>query len=109
MAVQLSKGLSSGGTAEYWRISPSMTVDVLTPSVAAAVEVYINSAARLALKRPVMHHDIDRTGSSPDSEAPHHISLTGADATAAIVSGDPRAALYTALKALPYFDGCTDC
>lgn len=100
MALKLSKELPSGATVEYWRVSPSLTVDLVDQTIHAKVMPYVNATARLAGKPPLP---------GPDPlEAPDHISMSGVDVITALQTGDPRPALYGVLKALPFFSGAED-
>lgn len=102
MALQIDKTTDDGYTVSYWRISPSVTFDVVEQRLYARVLPYVNAAARQAGKSPVMANVADF---DPESRL---VELTGAEAVAAIQTGEPRDALYGKLKTKIFFQGATD-
>ena len=100
MALKLAKTTDTGSSAEYWRVAPGFTYDVVEQQLTATVVLYVNEAARRAGKRPM--------NVRLDNDQPHGVSLSGTDADTAVKTGDPRAALYAVLKALPFFSGAED-
>jgi hypothetical protein len=98
MALKKAVDLENGGTAEYWRVAPSYTFNVVTGELLTHVNLYVNETARRADK-PDIH---------PDRDAPSPVTLAGAPALAAVQAGDHRAAVYEMLKGLPYFKGAQD-
>ena len=100
MAIKLVKTTDEGFSIEYWRISPDVSIDMAARTASAAVLVYKDAAARAAGKRPVR---VD-----PSFEDIRRIELSGNDLTAAMATGDTRAAMYGILKALPFFAGSED-
>lgn len=103
MALKLVKTTDEGFTVEYWRVSPTMTVDMVGRTAHGQVIGYVNAAARQAGKRPV------HAGSSVQGlmEA-ERVTLEGATFEAAIVTGELRDAMYAALKVHDFFAGSED-
>lgn len=106
MALKLAKTTVEGFSVEYWRIEPSiLTRFAETKTVSANVTVHMNAAARQAGKPPVRLTPRSIEG----SETAMRVVLEGSEATNALATGDPRAAMYAKLKALEFFAGATDC
>lgn len=102
MALKLSKNTPNGGAAEYWRVMPGMSIDVVAQQIIAPVMLYVNASSRQASKRPIHPSELEA------GDAPNSVTLTGADAIAALQTGDPRAALYAVLKTKDFFTGAED-
>jgi hypothetical protein len=107
MALRLAKTTAEGFSIEYWRIDPRMSVCFTTgaQSVQANVLAYVNATTRQAGKPAVRVSPRSIEG----ADAVGRVGLEGAEATAALVGGDPRAAMYAKLKALEFFAGSADC
>lgn len=101
MAIKKVVEKKDGGSAEYWRVSPYFTFDVVEGRLDASLLLYTNEVGRRAGKRRVEPLSVQGY--------PMNLVLEGADALAAVQSGDPRPALYGALKALPFFASSEDC
>ena len=56
MALQKSKTLPSGVTADYWRVT-KITLDVVNESALVVLSLYVNKAARDAGMQPVQSFD----------------------------------------------------
>ena len=56
MALQKSKTLPSGVTADYWRVT-RVTLDVVNESALVVLSLYVNKAARDAGMQPVQSFD----------------------------------------------------
>jgi hypothetical protein len=100
MGLKIDFEDDSGLVVGYWVVSPEFSYDVSTKSLHAQVRGYKSKAAKTAGKRPVnimMNPDI-----------PTSVELRGQDAKDAVMTGDPRTALYAVLKALPIFATATD-
>ena len=101
MGLQKSKELKSGFAATYWRVTPTVTVDLANHVAYGRLLAYKDKTARDAGKDPVELHDADL-----DTQT--HVTLDGADFEAAIVTGDLRAAMYTKVKTKDFFQDATD-
>jgi hypothetical protein len=102
VALQIDKTTDDGYTVSYWRVSPSVTYDVVEQRLYARVLPYVSAAARQSGKSPVMANVADF-----DAES-RLVELKGPDAVAAIVTGEPRDALYAKMKTKVFFQGATD-
>lgn len=100
MALQLEVITQFGATANYWRIMPTMSVDfgsaTTVQTINACMKCYLSQQARL-------------DGANPIDGLEQFITLSGADAEAALATGDPRAALYAQVKLLEQFVNAVDC
>jgi hypothetical protein len=103
MALQLSKTLRNGTSAEYWAISPNMIIDVVAQTVSAQIWLYATHTARTGNKSRINLIELEERPNIPQT-----ITLSGQAAIDAIKTGDPRTALYTVAKALEFFAGATD-
>lgn len=104
MALKMEKELTTGGKAEYWRVSPNMVVNVVDSVVSADVLLYVSEATRRAEKQPLPPHEAHGS----EDITPQRVTLTGATALAALQTGDPRPAMYAQLKTLPAFSAAID-
>jgi len=107
MALKLTKMTAEGFSVEYWRIEPTILSRFSgdTKTVSANVIVHVNAAARQADKPPVRLTPRSVEG----CETATRVVLEGSEATSALATGDPRAAMYAKLKALEFFSGAVDC
>lgn len=101
MALQIDKTTREGFTVSYWRVSPSVTYDVVAKRLTATVMPYVSAAARTADKPPA-HFD------SRDFDDARSVTLEGTAAENAIKTGEPRDAVYAHLKTLDFFSGAAD-
>jgi len=106
MALKKSVASRFGVGFEYWRVMPQIGVDFAEGTAQATLRVWLDAAARHANKEPVNIHEF----LTPESEPliREALSLSGADLTAALATGDLRAAFYAKLKALAFFVGAED-
>ena len=102
MALKLSKPMRDGGTAEYWRVAPTIHYEILTRTLVCHLMLYVNETARRTDKMPVPIPNLEAYENIPVAH------LEGDDAIAAMAAGDPRGALYIHLKALNFFSGAED-
>lgn len=102
MALKKAVATAEGFTVEYWRVNPTMSVDMVARTADAALLAYKDAAARAAGNRPLRSMMID---GMDDVRA---IRLAGADFESAIATGDLRAAMYAQLKTKDFFTGAED-
>jgi hypothetical protein len=93
MGIQVAITLPNGVTVNYHRIA--QVADQGNQTLAIQVESYVTQAIREA-------------GSSPVQVSSYFIDRTGWDTAKKADSGAWKA-LYTTLKALPFYAGATDC
>jgi hypothetical protein len=106
MALQKSFEDRNGNNYQYWRITPNISVDFAAKTARASLVGYVSAATRTAGKKAMPYQELLPRESH---QAAHNaLTLSGADFTAALTTGDLRAALYTKLKALTVFDGAVD-
>lgn len=104
MALRLAKTTEEGFSVEYWRVSPSIHVDMVEGTATATIIAYKDAAARQAGKRPVEV----RGPITEDYEQVRSVTISGADFTAAMAGGDFRDQMYAALKTKSFFTGSED-
>jgi len=102
MALKKAVVTAEGFTVEYWRVNPSMSIDLVARTVDAGILVYKDAAARQAGHKPI------RTMMVEGMDEVRSVRLAGQDFEDAIATGDFRAAMYTALKAKDFFAGSED-
>ena len=106
MALKKSVESSMGVSFEYWRVMPDIIVQFADGTARAHIMLWANQAARQADKMPGHTHDfMDLATAAAVQEA---LVLSGQDFTAALETGDLRAAFYVRLKALSFFTGAED-
>lgn len=94
--------MRDGSSAEYWRLSPVVHFDILTKSLEGIVMLYVNETARRADKLSVPIPQLEVVEGIPRAH------LEGQVAVDAMATGDPRPALYAAIKADAFFTEATD-
>lgn len=103
MALSKSVENNQGVAFSYWRVMPYISVDFAEGTARAHLRVWANQTARQNGKQPL---DVaDFTDTQPLDPA---LNLSGEDFTAALATGDLRAAIYGQLKALDFFAGAED-
>jgi hypothetical protein len=104
MALRLAKTTEEGFSVEYWRVSPSIHVDMVEHAATAQVIAYKDATARQAGKRPVEVHGPVMEG----YDEVRSVTISGAEFTAGMSGGDFRDQMYAALKTKPFFTGAED-
>ena len=103
MALKKSIENNQGIPFEYWRVMPYVRVDFAEKFARASIRVWLNQAARQADKQPAVLHDFVDPREFEDA-----LSLSGDAFTAALATGDLRAAFYEQLKVLDFFTDAED-
>ena len=106
MALKKIVENSMGVSFEYWRVMPAVDVDFAESTARAHIMLWLNQAARQADKLPGHAHDFMDPAAAASVDAA--LTLSGEDFTAALATGDLRAAFYGRLKALDFFIGAED-
>jgi hypothetical protein len=104
MALKKTKTTKAGYDVEYWRVSPSIHVDMVDRTATTVILPYKDAAARLA-KRPTIRLS---SGDIEGYELVRQVEIGGADFEAAIVTGELRDAMYAQLKKKDFFVGSED-
>lgn len=104
MALRLTKTTKEGFSVEYWRVSPSISVNMVDGTATSSVLAYKDVEARQAGKRPVDGNGLIEEG----YEQIRSVTISGSDFTAAMVGGDFRDQMYAVLKANAFFAGSED-
>ena len=102
MALAKSKELKNGFSVEYWRVSPTMVVDMVERTASSTLLAYKDKAARDAGKGTVDTHSIEGFSDV------HRVELSGKEFEDAIKTGEMRDAMYSKLKVNDFFSGSTD-
>jgi len=107
MALKKSVDSPFGVAFEYWKVMPDMGVDFAERSARARLLVWADATARGADKQPQHPNEVVASQAlfRPVEEA---LILSGDDFTAALATGDLRAAIYDKIKVLDFFDGSED-
>ena len=103
MALKKSIENNQGISFEYWRVMPHISVNFEEGTAHAHLRVWANQTARQNGKQPLDLADF--TDTQPLDAA---LNLSDEDFTAALATGDLRAAIYGQLKELDFFDGAED-
>jgi len=94
---------SMGVTGNYWRVMPQIIVDFEGGTAKGMLMVWANDKTRRNGKNPLHLHDFMTPQMARAVE--DALQLSGEEFKEALVTGDLRAALYTKLRALPFFSG----
>lgn len=106
MALQIEKATREGYTVSYWRLSPVVSYDVVNQRLTANILPYVNSTMRQNGKPSVNFEP--SAASMDDFDEVRRVVLEGAAADAAVKTGEPRDALYAAVKTKNFFSGASD-